>query len=1309
MSKFSARKPVTVFVAVIIVIVLGVISVINMTPDLLPNMDLPYVVVMTTYTGATPQKVEQTVTKPVEQSLASLEHLKSIQSTSAANYSMVILEFDTNVNMDTISVDILGQIDQVSGYWEDTVGNPYVLKINPSMLPVMITAVDREGYDTFALSEFVENTLLQELEGTVGVASISTSGLLEESVSIELDDEKIEAVNEQVALVIEEELAEAKADLEDAQGKIDSGRAELKKGKQQLESQQNATGDELANASKMIDEAVAQSAAYQANLSGLNASKAALTSEKTMYENGLVDMKAALAVTETGISQLTARKAAIAPIVALSLPEETALSSILTPEQLALIAGQNCNTLGDVKKLDQSLAEQVSAMTAQKGTLQVQIDAANSRVSQIDAELANLATEIIAMQTAVDQIDEMVSQAKDNYTAVEKGIFAAAIGFGAGSAQITSAESALDEAQQDLDEGLKQYEEAVEEALESANLEDTITMDTVSALLAAQNFSMPAGYVYEGETSFLVSVGDGVETLASLEDLVLFDLGMEGLEPIRVSDVANVSVTDNADSVYAMINGKPGVALTFTKQSTYSTAGVSDNVLEKFEELSEKYPGLTFTTLMNQGEYIYMLTGSIVESLLWGALFAVIVLFLFLWDIRPTFITLLSIPISVMLAIAMMYFTGVTINIMSLSGLAIAVGMLVDNSVVVIENIYRLRALGEPPVKAAVSGAAQVGGAIIASTLTTICVFVPIVFVEGLTRQLFVDFALTMGYALIASLLIAMSLVPALSATMLGKIRAKSDQATIFDKIKRSYGRSVAWSLRHKALVLAVAVVLLFSSMFLALSKGFSFFPDTFSAQINVSMEVPEGTDFQQTVEMANVVMDEVLPIEGIADVGAILSNDETGLMGSSSQNAAISLYVMLEEGAERDSKQIGKEIEARTQDLPCTVTVAEGSTMTSYSSMLGGSGVGINVYGNDLDALQEGANLLAEALKEVEGVQDVDDGLEDAEPEIHFVVDKDAAMKEGLTVAQVYQEISAALTGQKAAGTLTIDAREYDTLILHGAKEEFDRAYIETYAFTVTDKDGEKREVSLKDIAKIEEKQTPSTIQRSDQRQYLSVSATIAEGYNVTHVTDTAKQTMQNLAMPAGISYEFAGENETIMDSMKDLALMLGIGILLVYLIMAAQFQSWKSPFIVIFTIPLAFTGGFLALLLCGMDVSIISMIGFVMLCGIIVNNGIVLVDYINRLRADGIEKHAAIVEACLTRIRPILMTSITTILGLIVMAMGLSEGSAIMRPMAVVCIGGLIYATFMTLYVVPAIYDMMNKKALRVVKEEDLIISKK
>ncbi len=852
----------------------------------------------------------------------------------------------------------------------------------------------------------------------------------------------------------------------------------------------------------------------------------------------------------------------------------------------------------------------------------------------------------------------------------------------------------------------------------------------ISNILKAQNFAMPAGYINESDGSqYLVKIGDKIDNAEILKNLVLFDLKIDGMDPVKLSDVADVFVTDNSDEVYASVDGKDGVILTFQKQNNFATAKVAESIQEKFVSITEENSNVRFIELMNQGDYIHLIVNSVIKNLLQGAVFAIIVLLLFLKDVRPTFIIACSIPISVIFAVALMYFTGITLNLISLSGLAIGVGMLVDNSVVVIENIYRLKNKGYSAVQASVSGAKQVAGAITASTLTTVCVFAPIVFVEGITKTLFVDMALTIGFSLGASLIVALTVVPAMTSRMMKNSKPVSTK--IFDKVQAAYAKSVKVVLRFKVVALLAVVIALGASAYGAYSKGVSFMPEMDSTQVSVDLEMPDGTKLDDTVKVSEEIMETIGKMDDVETVGAMLSSGQAAMFGLNidASTTQVSMYVILKEDKKRTSQSIAAEINSMYEDKEYKVT-ASGSQMDL--SALGGSGVTLRIVGNDIEKLQETAVKAAEKLGKVEGIGEVDDGIDNPSPELKITVNKEKAMLNGLTVAQVFGDIAKSLSDSSKATTITTNGKDFDIIVEKGEEGSITKDNIKDYKFKIVDmaaagntdetaafdmaeekdenedeekeEEPKKEEVALSEIAEIEETTTLSAISRRDHKRYITVSGTIADGYNVGLVSRDAESQFENFELPDGFTLEFDGENETIMESMKQLGLMLALAVVLIYLIMVAQFQSFKSPFIVMFTMPLAFTGGFLALIITGKELSVIGLLGFVMLSGIVVNNGIVLVDYINQLRLEGMEKREAIAEAGATRLRPILMTAITTILGLIMMAVGKEMGSDMVQPIAVVTIGGLVYATFTTLFIIPIIYDIFNKKEMKKIDNSEL-----
>ena len=1242
LSKFSVKKPLTVFVAVIIVLVLGVVSYTSMTPDLLPNMDFPYVIIMTTYPGASPEKVEEKVTKPIEQAVSTVENFSQVTSSSNDNYSMVMLELEDDANMDSAMLDIREKLDIASADWDDAVGEPSLLKINPNVLPVMVAAVDIKNMELEELSAFLEDDIIPKLEGVEGVAGVNASGLLESKINVFLKSEKIDKVNENLKNAVAEN--------------FDSGMKQISDGKAKI----NSTKSELT----------AQLAELNAQLPTLKQTKEQLTTLQTTV-TGLETTEAQL---ESTISQLTELNGTVTEL-------ETAMS-LLPPgtpqyEQAAAALAQ--------------IDSQLSSMGLSRGEIGSALSEAQSGYEQTSAGLAQIDTQLSAMGIARGDISSKLAEIDSGIAQMESGI-----------PTIESTLTQLDTSLAELEEKEKELIKTKTETVDGTDVSKQLTMDSVSKILTAQNFSMPAGYVAEDGVNYLVRVGDKLSGEEELEGLVLFDMGLDGIDPIKLTDVADVVVTDNSAEIYAKINGNDGVVLSFTKQSNAATADVSVNLAERFEKLSEDYEGLQFTPLMDQGDYIELIVDSVVNNLLWGAVLAVVILLIFLKDIRPTLLVALSIPVSLIFAIVLMYFSGVTLNMISLSGLAVGVGMLVDNSVVVIENIYRLRNKGVPAVKAAVAGARQVAGAVTASTLTTVCVFLPIVFVQGITRQLFTDMALTIGYSLLASLIVALTLVPAVSSGLLKNIKPKNHR--LFDKALKLYEKGIRWSLGHRAAVIILVIVLLVGSIAAALSRGFIFMPEMESAQITATLQMPEDTKLEDTVAASDAVIEEIQQIDGVETVGAMLSSGSL-MSGGSSDSTNVSMYILLSENAKISGAEVADRINAIGEGKDYTLTASGASDMSSGMSMMGGSGVGVNLYSDNLDDLTETAKAVAEKLSAVEGIGEVDNGIGDVSPELSITVNKDKAAEKGLTVAQVYMSVSQAVSTETTSTSLAGENGEYSVVVVDPKADDLELDTVKNLKLTVTGFDGSESEVALSDVADISMGETMSSISRVGQRRYLTVTGELEDGYNVSLVTNAAKSALADYTPPTGTTLEFSGENENIMESMTELVKMLLLGVLLVYLIMVAQFQSLLSPFIVMFTIPLAFTGGFLALLIAGMEVSVISMIGFVMLVGIIVNNGIVLVDYINQLRRDGMEKREAIVKAGMTRMRPILMTALTTIIALIGTAFGVGMGSDMMQPVAVVCVGGLIYATFMTLFFVPVMYDLFNrKKELRVVRDKDM-----
>lgn len=1341
LPKLSVKKPMTIFVAVIVVIVLGIVSVFKMTPDLLPNMDFPYAIILTTYPGQTPETVESVVTKPLEQSLSTIDGVKTITSTSSDNYSILTLEFEDGTNMDTATVDMRGNLDTIKDAWPDGVGSPYLMKINPNMMPVAMVAVDYDGYDTVQISDYVNNELKNQLEGIDGVASVSTKGIVTQKENVIISQTKIDALNAKINDALndkfgdaEKKISDAKKELQDNISKAEQGSDTIEQSINDLNSQQEEVAKQLADAQgkaqsgyteilnakmQLLDQQQSLTAtkqtltiAYQTliqikeKLDSLQDEKAQLTQQIEAFEKIYNDYKDALS--KLANHDLTDEQLAQVRAILAKIDEE--LDKYGFPkEELEERLNNAKNALTNVDKAITQTVEALKGLDTTEEKLDDTIAEIADKISQVDGGITQIAAAVKGLDNNTVSVNQALSEIEKQQSLAAYQLSGGLSALNTKQSEVNSALTQLNSAQEELKSASDELSEQKDKAKKAADMTNTVTISNVSNILTAQNFSMPAGYVSDDENiKYLVRVGDKIDGDKEMQSLALFDTGIDGIGVVKLSDVADVFIADDSDEVFTKINGNSGVVFSFSKQSDAATATVSENIAKKLNSLTQENEGLHFTTLMDQGDYIDIIINSVLQNLLMGAVLAIIILYLFLRDIKPTLIVALSIPISVVFALVLMYFSGVTLNMISLSGLAIGVGMLVDNSVVVIENIYRLRNLGVPPVKAALNGAKQVAGAIASSTLTTICVFFPIVFIEGLTRQIFMDMALTITYSLLASLIVALTLVPAMGQRMLRKV--KPVKHGMFDKMLGGYEKSIRFVLKHRAIALIAAVVLLFGSMFGAVARGFSFMPNMASTELSVTVSLDDSATMDDTIDAAQNLLDTLSKYDEFETVG-VMTGSTTSLMGltgsvssSDSDKGSVMAYAVFKDDKVKNSESISKEIEAELQSIDGDVVVSGSSSSSSMSAMLGDDGVSIKLYGDDLKTLQNTAKDMAEKLAAVDGIDETDNGIGATSGEIKVTVDKTKAAKKSLTVAQVYQQIAAAITSETTSSTLTNSGKDLDVVVIKDENSDVTKNNIKDIKLTYTDKEGNEKTTKLSEVAEISDSESMNSITRSDQKRYIKVSGTLKDGYTNTDVSNKAKALFDDYKLPDGCSIEYSGSNESTMEAVNQMLLMMLLGVILIYLIMVAQFQSLKSPFIIMFTIPLAFTGGFLGLLITGFDVSVVALLGFVMLCGIIVNNGIVLVDYINNLRLEGKERREAIVEAGKTRMRPILITAITTVLGLSTMALGIGTGSEIMQPIAIVCIGGLLYATIMTLYIVPVIYDILSKKELRKVSESDL-----
>lgn len=1303
MIKQSVKKPYTILVGVIIILMLAAVSLSKMTTDLLPSISTPYLMVITTYPGASPEKVELEVVEPLEGVLSTVTGVKNVTSNSAENYGMITLEFEAETNMDSALVKVNTALDTVKDSLPERCSSPSIMEISLDMLATMYVAVYDDNKDIYELTDFANDNVIPYFERQNGVASVSTVGLVDQMVEVRLNEEEIDALNDQLASHVSGKLDEAQGEINKAQSKITSGKADLEKGKKELEQKQTDTSNQLAEATKGLNTALASQQAYEANLNSLKASQAALEAEKKAYNEQVIpnynQMNGMFAMVQGLFSDpSTSPMLAYAGLVATDYPASIA-DAVANPTKVDNFKNLITTLKGmGVPNLDAFTDDALAQLTVANLTaINEAYATANARIPQIDIELANLSTELVAAQAAVDQVNAVVNSAMANYNTVEAGKISAAAGFGSAQAQLSSAETALADAQAKLDESLKTYKDSRDAALKAANLDQLLNLDTLSGLITAQNFEMPAGYIEdEDDSKWLLKVGTELSDMDELENLVLADI--DGIGVVRLSDVADITVIDNADDSYARMNGKDAVLLSIYKASTAGTSDVAKTVNEAMDELEAEYEGLHVTPLMDQGEYISLFLTTILKNMIIGALLAIVVLILFLRSAKPTLVVAFSIPFSVLLAVLVMYFTGISLNIMSMAGLSLGIGMLVDNSIVVIENIYRIRGKDIAAPRAAVQGARQVAGAIIASTLTTVCVFLPMIFTTGMVRELMVPFALTISYALGASLLVALTVAPAMGSVLLKRsIPKKSKSMRIVQGI---YAKMLSWCLRFKIVPLGIAIALLVVAIGATARMGLILIPDMNSNQVYVDVYMDEDLTMEESYAKADEIGEKILDVDHVESVGAMTNMNSiisASFAAGENDYHYVAIYLILDEEVDKlgELKAVQEDIRKTLADVEDCEIVVEESASGDMGALMS-SGLSLQIKGEDLDTLESLSEEVMERVKTIEGFDEVSNGQEDGDEVLHLVIDKDKAMGYSLPVAQIYADIAARLVTDKTSTSFTVDNQKMDVLIV----DETNLLTVENlmdmeFDTTVTEDDGTQSTEThkLSEFATIEHENALATIARDNGTHQITVTATTKDGYNTTRLSEKLMKEINKMDLPSGYTVDLGGEADEVNDMLSQMGKLLLLGLALVYLVMVAQFQSLLSPFIILFTVPLAFTGGLFGLVATGEQISIVSLLGFLVLMGTVVNNGIVFVDYTNQLRIAGMSKHEALIFTGKTRMRPILMTALTTILSMSTMVFSKDISAGMSRGMAVVVAAGLLYATLMTLFVVPIMYDILYR----------------
>ena len=1277
MEKFSVKKPFTVLVAVIMVLMLGFVSISNMQTNLLPDVNTPYLMVVTVYPGASPERVESEVSDVMQNALGTVAGVEKVTATSAENYSLLLMQFSDDTDMNSAMVKVSNKVDQTTASLPSSCLTPSIIEYSLNMNAFMTVAVSREGSDVYDLSEFVSDTLVPYVERKGGVSSVSTNGLIEKMVQVQLSQEKIDAINEKLLEVIDVQLADARKQLESAEAQIEAGRKEYNR---QFKNYSNTVSDtmmqEMSGQVGDAIEVVRKQA--QALLDSVNQLIAVV--QEPEIQQALIDVRDGLQrvmdkFNETGMKDIDS------------------LIEIVT--ELRDITDKLTGAL-------QQLQQRLNTESGTEGSTAADL-ADDLQVQQSLNTVYNTLNDVIKAMDDVPGLTKTFSDAIGNFSQQQMQAYM----------KFTEAREMLNEYEKQLAEAKQTYADAEEKAMASSDVSKLLDIDTLAQLIYAQNFSMPAGYVKDSSgKSWLLKVGEEYDSIEDISGALL--LHVDGFGDVRLSDVADVEVIDNAEASYTRLNGERAAVLKIYKGATSSASEVSDNCLSAFQELEAQYDGLHVVVLSNQGNYITIIVKSILSSMVIGAALAIIVLAIFLRDVKPTLVVGFSIPLSVLFAVVLMYFTGMDLNVMTLAGLSLGIGMLVDNSIVVIENIYRLRGRGVPAARAAVQGAKQVGMSVVASTLTSVCVFLPVVFSSSIVKSLMQPMSLCIGYCLMASLIVALTVVPAAASTVLKKAEPK--QLKWFDKIQDKYAKSLEWCFRHRALPLLAAVVLLAFCGWRVFSMGVELLPTITSNEAIVTLSTTKDLSKEDSYAIAGKAVEAMLEVDHVEEVGITtdtrvagmdigqlgLPTAITDLLNAANSYGTYQVNVMLDESLSSSEIETARQAleDALSGIEDCTAKV-EISGMQELTSQLA-SGLSVKIYGADAETLSQLSEKVVDIVNDTEGFANATNGLGSGDATINLHIDRDKVRSYGLTVAQVYQQIAAKLTTTTTAQTpVTVDGSTMSVQISNNLDPVTKENMMDiTFETTVMSADGTTSTgtCTLADMATWDTGSAPDSITSEDQTQYVSVTADTLDGYNTTVQARVLEKKLNEFAlsdeMPEGCSFSMGGESDSVNFMVNEMVQWLSLALPFVYLVMVAQFQSLLSPFIVLFTIPLAFTGGLLGMLFTGQQLTMISLMGFIVLMGTVVNNGIVFVDYTNQLRMGGMERRAALIATGKTRMRPILMTTLTTVLAMLQLVFSNDMASQLMSGMAIVIICGLSYATLMTLYIVPILYDILFRK---------------
>lgn len=842
--------------------------------------------------------------------------------------------------------------------------------------------------------------------------------------------------------------------------------------------------------------------------------------------------------------------------------------------------------------------------------------------------------------------------------------------------------------------------EEVQILLNQKKLEEKgLAQSDIVQLIQANNVSFPGEPIETEDGKQLTTrIVSTLTTVEDIQSLVVTVNPLDGKD-ITIADIASVSLAEKKTTTKTRANEEPAVLMSVLQESGANTASVSSAFKASLEELLEKdeFKGVEADILFDQGDYVKLAIGNIGSSLAFGGLFAMLVLFVFLRGIKSPIIIGIAIPYSVIVTFVLMFFADFALNIMTLGALALGIGMLVDNAIVVIENIERHLAMGKDSKLAASDGTKEVAGAITASTLTTVAVFVPVIFITGLIGQIFTEFALTISFSLIASLVVALTVIPMLGSRMLKKPKGNYEAKRRRSKAYNNFERSIKWALGHRILVLILTTVLLAVGVLGLFQVGTEFLPATDEGFVSVNVELESGSSLSATEDIVAKVESILKKEKDVNVYVSLVGGTQQGQAQGSSESNRAEIYIKLAPLADRERSvfefvdevqpKVLKEVGADA-DVRFNLQTAAGSTPNSLS---------FSVTDSDKVRLEKAVSDIQGSLKKMDSITEITNDLVETIDEIQMTINKEAATEYGLAPAQIAQVVNNVTRGTFATQIISENDEVYGVFVKYD--EQYRSSIEQLKHLKLRTPSGQF--VELQELATIDVAAGPVSIRRVNQANSVNFTLKYSSKISLGEMSDQVDEKIAELTLPEEVDITFGGDRELFESAINDMMLAVILAVVLVYIVMAAQFESFKYPFVIMFSVPLMIIGVALGLFITQTPISITGVIGILVLVGIVVNNGIMLVDFINQRKDEGYSTFEAIVSSTRDRVRPILMTALTTILGLLPLAVGIGEGTEINQPMGIVVIGGLISSTFLTLYVIPVIYSLFDRETRRQAKE--------